>query len=215
MKQRLPSFLAGVSAGLCVAVLLVIARSFVQMDELRWKRRSAEGTAVVSRTVYLGVTRGWVGFSRDRILATYETAGEAAQSGRIHERRFEHTSMPPVSPRAINPWFWGRMGFNYFRRTQQHPIATTPKVPGELRPTSAVSQQLIVTAPLWPFALLTGAPPLAWWVARRRRRNRERRASLGLCVRCGYDLRASPDKCPECGAVRAVAGKPSENTSAL
>lgn len=35
---------------------------------------------------------------------------------------------------------------------------------------------------------------------RRRIQVREERAVGGLCEQCGYDLRASAERCPECGA---------------
>ncbi len=51
--------------------------------------------------------------------------------------------------------------------------------------------------PYWLVLLLT-LVPFPWL---RRRTRRAHRASEGRCLRCGYDLRASPQRCPECGAV--------------
>ena len=55
--------------------------------------------------------------------------------------------------------------------------------------------------PFWFVCAATTPLPL-WWL-RRRVRGR-RRLAEGLCAGCGYDLRASSDRCPECGRPAAA-----------
>jgi hypothetical protein len=59
-----------------------------------------------------------------------------------------------------------------------------------------------IVLPNWFIVLATAFPALMWF---RRRRAKIHRRLSGLCDNCGYDLRASKDRCPECGTV--ISGK--------
>jgi hypothetical protein len=54
-----------------------------------------------------------------------------------------------------------------------------------------------IALPFWLLAILCGVAPVLRWNPRRL--CRRRRLAAGLCPACGYDMRATPERCPECG----------------
>ena len=64
--------------------------------------------------------------------------------------------------------------------------------------------------PHWMVLLVLLPLPALWSAAVVRRRLR---LSREICPTCGYDLRATPDRCPECGTVRAGASTAAATTT--
>lgn len=74
-------------------------------------------------------------------------------------------------------------------------------VRGMWLPSSGLDRRLHVGLPCWAAALSAGILPATRLAVLLRRRRQHRSAGASLCPACGYDLRATPHRCPECGAV--------------
>ena len=71
-----------------------------------------------------------------------------------------------------------------------------PVVFGYISHAGGPFEERTVSIAYWLLLLPTLPLPLIAIVRHRRRRQRE---TNNLCPTCGYDLRATPDRCPECG----------------
>ena len=69
------------------------------------------------------------------------------------------------------------------------------------------SRLTAVGVPCWLVVAVSGVSPAIWLARFRRARRRKYRQVHGLCPSCGYDLRATPDRSPECGTVQAGLGR--------
>jgi hypothetical protein len=92
------------------------------------------------------------------------------------------------SPWGPNQWKWGGFDLKY-NVTSHGTDLSGPKI----------WRDDAIRLPYWFLALV----PLVFTLLGARRIQQARRirwrVEHGLCPRCGYDLRATPERCPECG----------------
>jgi hypothetical protein len=85
------------------------------------------------------------------------------------------------------PFSWRVAGFAYFSNSVPPPGTT-------------ILSMYVCRVPYWFPTLLSALLPAAWLRGGLGRRRSAARRAAGLCLSCGYDLRSSPNRCPECGA---------------
>lgn len=111
----------------------------------------------------------------------------------------------PIAPSGRWSWVIGLRVRSYYSNSWRRPDAPLASRLG-LFPLYRVRNSFCVVLPQWLLFLALSSPLMAWLLVYglRARRRRFRRAR-GLCDACGYDLRSSGDRCPECGASRLKA----------
>jgi 4-amino-4-deoxy-L-arabinose transferase-like glycosyltransferase len=174
MRRRLFNVLSALSLLLCVATAVMWARSYFYWDLVEI------GSALDSRSVQ--TLRSFQ--SRRGSLVYYNTQKpRRAKAGfpiGIQRDRYPagHASHDYVFGSGEFNW----LGFAYRRHSWKSPTGRVFELG------LAVSHSFVT--------FLFAAAPIGWMIRWQRRRR-----PIGLCPTCGYDLRATPDRCPECGAM--------------
>ena len=135
----------------------------------------------------------WVGFSSGR-----RHWGAASELGYIHlVYTRDHRDFG-----SSDGWHWGsaRRSYSGFRFLH-FDVSAGDSFPLIDPPVAAPWwYEVSIEFPHWCIAVPLALGPLRWaWVWVWHRRRSQRRREQGLCMQCGYDLRASRERCPECG----------------
>jgi hypothetical protein len=209
--KRLPRILSitatAASLVLLVTTLAFWLRSQRYTDQWRSYRLQADANPLRAREIALATYRNAIAF---KLSDDEFPTGDAAWDPNDLPR-----SMPwshKVSPRGSAPSPLdtppGRLGFVWDRV-----VMNPPSPPGEPVESGLIGQQRLYVIKIkgrtYTMTQQYTALALPWWLlsllfALRpalllRRRLARRHHRPGHCPTCGYDLRATPTRCPECG----------------
>ena|SRR5688572_26542130 len=163
-----------VSLAMSLAVAALLVRSYWRSDDLSIRLPDGVHSYIIS-----------TGEGGSMVQIFGRSSSEEADALLFDEVQWQSGPAQAVGGGDHLPEFWRRRGFTFNR-------VGPMESPGWLT-------HRVYAMPLWFPALVLAILPLAWLARWRRDTRARRRRSTGLCARCRYDLRASGDRCPECG----------------
>jgi hypothetical protein len=170
-KHALGRFTLIVSGVVCVLLICCWVRSHLIGDVLTWQREDAvSGYQFVIRSGH-----GGLGCGITHVSFVNSTRRYSHYLG-------ERSGFVWFSDRPMNAVDENRFGFRWEYRRWSMP---------EYR-------SIDVTVPYVLLVAISAAGPM-WWMAGIKKRRGKRRLLGGRCPTCNYDLRASTNRCPECG----------------
>jgi hypothetical protein len=164
-------------------------RSYFVGEAFDWSLPSQD--PLVDRSLSINSGRGGIAFSFDQ-WAAWELGVRKPALRNQSVKSFQHIELvKPYYPRVLNSAWFSRWGFEW----SGYDVTISPTSVG-----NGIIKARNILVPYWSLLVPTAIPALVWLMLLKKRRKRNGRLAKGLCLRCGYDLRATPQRCPECGA---------------
>ena len=195
MTTRLGVIFNVIAAALLAGVIALWARSHRTCDALVWQRWHNDAGTYRGTFRTLSSGRGVIGIDFTDLTTAFPSSGSTAPE-------FEWTRTDASQFLLPHETFWNRIGFGY--------VSSSQGTPGLNNSTVTTRAYWL---PYWLVVLFASAAPLrALFMIGSRARRRRR----GCCARCGYDVRFSEGRCPECGSPLPLASarRPSRGASA-
>jgi hypothetical protein len=214
LRRALLSLLTALSLLLCVAVCGLWVRSRFADDSLLWATQTLEDDARDGMSEQSWREREWreLHWRKVPVRLSGRSAGQCR--GVMYARIARHRLTLPHGPahvQLVMDFEVMRMRGGWTRRPPRdlQPPTGSPLLQrlgfyASFQSADETGQQRLeaaVSMPHWFALLLALSLPAARLVRAFRRRAR----GPGRCRSCGYDLRATPERCPECGTTDSVA----------
>jgi hypothetical protein len=150
--------------------------------------------AAISAMLFVATVVLWIGGLHQSHWLTHDTAGNRHLGAGQFADGLALYYVPPGPQQWIDRG-WSLWGTPY-RRTDEYVRSTSSFAGFRLARTAINPGDIYLVFPWWFLLALFAAGPVARIIGFVR--NRKHRPP-GVCRYCGYDLRATPGRCPECG----------------